>query len=105
MGDKVYLRVKRFQQHFFSNNPTTKLNPKYHGPFPIVSKVWKIAYKLQLPDGVLIHPIFHVSLLKKSIESTDNTSLDIPSPSEGVIVEVKSIAVLEKWGFTETPCL
>ena len=58
--------------------PATKLSPKYSRPFPIVAKVGKVAYKLQLPKRVLIHPIFYVSLLKKSVGPTDLTSLDLP---------------------------
>ncbi|XP_052209310.1 uncharacterized protein LOC127812824 [Diospyros lotus] len=68
VGDKVYLKVKRFLQHSFSATPASKLSPKYFGPFPILAKVGNIAYKLQLPDGVPTHSVFHVSLLKRAVE-------------------------------------
>ena len=41
-----------------------KLLPRWIGSFKIVLKVGKIAYKLDLPDIMKIHPVFHVSLLK-----------------------------------------
>lgn len=39
----------------------------YYGPFKILDKVGVVAYKFQLLDTSRIHPIFHVSLLKKTI--------------------------------------
>ena len=43
-----------------------KLSPRYIGPFEILEKVGKVAYRLALPptmDGV--HPVFHVSQLRQ----------------------------------------
>ncbi|XP_071704634.1 uncharacterized protein [Rutidosis leptorrhynchoides] len=40
---------------------------KFYGPFIIIERIGAAAYKLQLPESAKIHPIFHVSLLKKAI--------------------------------------
>nr|CAD1839581.1 unnamed protein product [Ananas comosus var. bracteatus] len=37
---------------------------KYEGPFPIVGKVGKVSYRVQLPAWLKIHPVFHTSCLK-----------------------------------------
>ena len=42
---------------------STKLLPRYVGPFPVEQAIGKAAYKLALPSAMRIHPVFHVSLL------------------------------------------
>nr|GEZ23991.1 putative reverse transcriptase domain-containing protein [Tanacetum cinerariifolium] len=43
-----------------------KLNPRYVGPFKVLAKVGKVAYKLELPQELSrVHHTFHVSKLKK----------------------------------------
>ena len=42
---------------------TKKLAPKCYGPFEILKKVSKVAYKLRLPKQMKIHNVFHVNLL------------------------------------------
>jgi len=44
--------------------PLRKLQPKYIGPFPIISIISPTAYKLALPHTFQVHPVFHISLLK-----------------------------------------
>nr|GEW31202.1 reverse transcriptase domain-containing protein [Tanacetum cinerariifolium] len=43
-----------------------KLNPRYVGPFKMLAKVGKVAYRLELPQELSrVHHTFHVSNLKK----------------------------------------
>jgi hypothetical protein len=44
-----------------------KLYPKYYGPYKVLQKIGTMAYKLELPTSSRVHPVFHVSCLKKVI--------------------------------------
>ncbi|GKF95913.1 hypothetical protein Tco_0288648, partial [Tanacetum coccineum] len=62
-----------------------KLNPRYVGPFKVLAKVGKVAYKLELPQELSrVYHTFHVSNLKKCY-------VDEPlvMPLEGIHVDNK----------------
>jgi hypothetical protein len=67
VGDHVYLKVSplRCTKRFHVRG---KLSPRYVGPYPIVKRVGKVAYKLELPPELTgVHPVFHVSQLRKCV--------------------------------------
>jgi len=58
-GDLVWLEGC----HLHTNQPTAKLAPKRHGPFPIIQVMSPINYRLKLPTQWSIHDVFHIDLL------------------------------------------
>jgi len=44
-----------------------KSSPKYDDLFKELQKIGTIAYKIELPTASRVHPVFHVSCLKKVI--------------------------------------
>ena len=40
-----------------------KLGLRWVGPYHVVHRVGAVAYELELPPSLAIHPVFHVSLL------------------------------------------
>lgn len=69
---------------------------KYYGPFEIIDKVGKVAYRLKLPEGSQIHPVFHVSQLKKSLSKGRQVSPKLPLVSGGGKLRIEPIAILDR---------
>ncbi|KAJ7968029.1 Retrotransposon protein, putative, Ty3-gypsy subclass [Quillaja saponaria] len=63
VGDLVLVKLTKEQLKGLRRQDH-KLIRKYEGPLPIVSKVGKVAYKIDLPPWMKIHPVIHVSNLK-----------------------------------------
>ncbi len=67
-GDWVFLRLQPYKQMSLKQQKKdNKLAPKYYGPYKVLQKIGSMAYKLELPPSSRIHPVFHVSCLKKVI--------------------------------------
>jgi hypothetical protein len=59
IGDQVLLEGTNIT----TKQPTKKLAPKRYGPFKIIEIVGQGAYRLELPDNWIIHPVFNEALL------------------------------------------
>lgn len=70
----VYLKLQPYRHTSLSIHKSLKLHSKYYGPFRILERIGKVAYKLLLPEGCQLHPVFHVSQLKKHLEHQGGSS-------------------------------
>ena len=77
--DMVFLNSRNIK----TQRPSKKLDNKMFGPFKIVTKVGR-AFQLELPRTMLIHDVFHASLLRKA--ATDSLPGQKQTPSLPIVV-------------------
>lgn len=77
VGNWVWLRLQPYRQNSVSHRTCIKLAKRYYGPFMIKQKVSSAAYRLKLPVGCNLFPVFHIALLKpfQGSRSEETTSL------------------------------
>jgi hypothetical protein len=78
VGDWVYLRLQSYRQKSLALRKHLKLSPRFFGPFKVLSMIGIVAYRLDLPSESRLHPVFHVSCLKKKLGQSASPLSSLP---------------------------
>ncbi|XP_031500328.1 uncharacterized protein LOC116264325 [Nymphaea colorata] len=78
VGDYVWLKRLPLKQRSLMGQPYSKLLSRYYGPYPVIQKVWKAAYRLGLPRTAQVHPVFHVTRLKPHVGDVPTLIEQVP---------------------------
>ncbi|KAJ9539506.1 LOW QUALITY PROTEIN: hypothetical protein OSB04_032239 [Centaurea solstitialis] len=97
VGDKVLLKVSPWKG-VIRFRKRGKLGPRFIGPFKVVARLGKVAYRLELPPELsLIHDTFHVSQLRKCLaDESAHIPIDDIQVDERLNYVERPIAILER---------
>ena len=99
----MFLKLRPRHQQSVVRRNNDKLSPRYYGPYEVLERIGKVAYKLKLPFTATIHPVFHVSQLKKFIGSNMENN-DLPdglSEEMEVMLQPEIVIVVRNRGTTD----
>ncbi|KAL5775263.1 hypothetical protein ACOSP7_012820 [Xanthoceras sorbifolium] len=82
VGDFVYLKLHPYRQSSVAFRKSMKLSPRFFGPFEVLNKIGRVAYRITLPPGAQIHDIVHVSLLRKHLGDRPPALPSLPPVSD-----------------------
>lgn len=71
VGDHVFVKVTPLKG-VMRFSKTGKLAPRFIGPYPIMERIGKLAYRVALPEHLSsVHNVFHVSHLRKCLRDSE----------------------------------
>ena len=73
------MRLQPYRQISVGGRRPEKLSPLFYGPYRALQRVGTVAYKLELPEEAKLHPVFHVSQLKKKLGEAAQVQHQVPS--------------------------
>ena len=81
-GDLVWL----LRRHVRTTRPCDKLDHQRLGPFRIAAQINDVAFRLDLPSHMRLHPVFHCSLLEPCATTTIPHRI-VPPPPINLLID------------------
>ena len=85
-----------YRKNAFGLRGSLKLRSTFYGPYRILEKIGEVSYKLHLREGNNIHPVFHISQLKKHIGHRAVPLPHVPLVTPKGYVKTIPLAVLDR---------
>ncbi|KAK6151790.1 hypothetical protein DH2020_014425 [Rehmannia glutinosa] len=97
VGDEVFLRLSP-RKGLINPKKGGKLSPRYVGPYKILQRIGKLAYRLELPAPYAgMHDVFHVSRLKKyQLDPEHIITQDTPPLMENLSYTERPIRIIDQ---------
>ena len=92
IGDMVFLKLQPYIQASVAPRANHKLLFQFFGPFRVLQRVSDTSYKIALPEGSTVHPVFHVSLLRQALKQGTPVSSSLPHMTDALAVPHKVLA-------------
>lgn len=96
VGNMVYLKLQPYRHTSLSTHRCLKLHSKYYGPFRVLERIGKAAYKRLLPEDCHLHNVFHVSELKQHLGPQAVPSKELPLLDDKDNIKVALTAILQR---------
>ena len=95
VGDMVFLKLRPYRQRSLAHRRFEKLAPRFYGPYKIIQRIGNVAYKLELPPTAHIHPVFHVSQLRRAHGVSNSSPVLPPQLTSDLEMVVEPAALLQ----------
>jgi len=96
VGEHVLLCLQPYTQSSVANRPFHKLAYKFFGPYKVIKRIGKVAYKLELPTDCNIHPVFHISQLKPFYPDHTPVYNTLPVTTDLQASEAQPVHILDR---------